>query len=141
MGDKRSKKEEILIEAKNLVDMLITSDNDAVILDSDVVYMIKDCKSKSSLEEKENERLFEVNNARAIAYDDISNKFIIVSHSKDAKIPSQVRIYNNAGKFDRSIHFEVEKEYGIEGVSVTRDGVICISAHLKDPPKGKVIVL
>ena len=140
-GANRAKKEEILIGAKNLVDMLIISDNDAVILDSDVVYMIKDCKSKSNLEKKETERLFKVDNARAIAYDDISNKFIIVSHSKDAKIPSQVRIYNNAGKFDRSIHFEVEKEYGIEGVSVTRDGVICISAHLKDPPKGKVIVL
>ena len=140
-GANRAKKEEILIGAKNLVDMLITSDNDAVILDSDVVYMIKDCKSKSNLDKEETKKLFEVNNARAIAYDDNSKKFIIVSHSKDAKIPSQVQIYNNAGKFDRSIHFEVEKEYGIEGVSVTKDGVICISAHLKDPPKGKVIVL
>ena len=140
-GDYRAEKEENLIGVKNLVDMLITSDNDAVILDSDVVYMIKDCKSKSNLEKKETERLFKVDNARAIAYDDISNKFIIVSHSERAKIPSQVLIYNKDGKFDRSIHFEVEKEYGIEGVSVTRDGVICISAHLKDPPKGKVIVL
>lgn len=140
-GAYRAKKGESLIGVRNLVDMLITSDNDAVILDSDVVYMIKDCKSKSNLEKKQIEKLFEVDNARAIAYHHISRKFIIVSQSENAEIPSLVLIYNKDGTFDRTIHFEVEKNYWIRGVSVTWDGLICISANSEDPPIGKVIVL
>lgn len=137
-GAYRAKKGKSLIGGRNRVDMIITSDNDAVILDSGVVYMIKDCKSKSRLKKKE---MFEVDNARAIAYYHISEKIIIVSNSVKPEIPSLVSIYNKDGTFDRSIHFEVGENYGIKGVSVTRDGVICISANSVDPPKGKVIVL
>ena len=131
----------VLIGMSNLVDVLITNDNHAVILDSDCVYVISDCKSKVDVGKKGTDKQFEVVDARAIAYHQISEKIVIVSHSEKAKIPSKVLICDKDGTIDRSIHFEVEKEYGIEGVSVTRDGVICISAHLKDPPKGKVIVL
>lgn len=137
-GAYRAKKGKSLIGGRNRVDMIITSDNDAVILDSGVVYMIKDCKSKSRLKKK---KMFEVDNARAIAYYHISEQIIIVSNSVKPEIPSLVSIYNKDGTFDRSIHFEVGENYGIKGVSVTRDGVICISANSVDPPKGKVIVL
>ena len=137
-GAYRAKKGKSLIGGRNCVDMIITSDNDAVILDSGVVYMIKDCKSKSRLKKKE---MFEVDNARAIAYYHSSEQIIIVSNSVKPEIPSLVSIYNKDGTFDRSIHFEVGENYGIKGVSVTRDEVICISANSVDPPKGKVIVL
>ena len=137
-GAYRAEKGKSLIGGRNRVDMIITSDNDAVILDSGVVYMIKDCKSKSRLKKKE---MFEVDNARAIAYYHISEQIIIVSDSVKPEIPSLVSIYNKDGTFDRSIHFKVEKNYWIGGVSVTRDGVICISANSEHPPQGKVIVL
>ena len=130
-----------LIEMSNVVDILITSDNHAMILDLDYVYVIKDCNSKFDLKKKDTDRRFKVVNARAIAYHQISEKIVIVSHSEKPKIPSKVLIYNEDGTIDRSIHFEVKKNYHIKGVSVTRDGVICISANSEDPPKGKVIVL
>ena len=131
----------VLIGMSNLVDILVTSDNQAMILDSDCVYVIRDCKSKFHLDKTGTDKQFEVLNARAIAYHQISEQIFIVSHSENPEVPSLVLIYNKDGTFDRGIHFEVDKNYRIKGVSVTRDGVICISAHLKDPPKGKVIVL
>ena len=131
----------VLIGMSNLVDVLITSDNHAVILDSDCVYVISDCKSKVDVGKKGTDKRFEVVDARAIAYHQISEKIVIVSHSENAEIPSKVLICDKDGTIDRSIHFEVEKNYHIKGVSVTRDGVICISANSEHPPKGKVIVL
>ena len=131
----------VLIGMSNLVDVLITSDNHAMILDSNCVYWIRDCKSRFHLDKNGFAERLNVVNACAIAYHHISEQIIIVSHSEKPEIPSLVLIYNKDGTFDRSIHFEVEKNYRITGVSVTRDGVICISANSKDQPKGKVIVL
>ena len=132
------------IEISNFVDILIISDNHAMVLGSDCVYVIKDCSSRFHLGKDGTDERFSLSpkiNARAMAYHHISEQIIIVSHSEKPKIPSLVSIYNKDGTFDRSIHFEVEKNYRITGVSVTRDGLICISVHSKDPPIGKVIVL
>ena len=132
------------IEISNFVDILIISDNHAMVLGSDCVYVIKDCSSRFHLGKDGTDERFSLSpkiNARAMAYHHISEQIIIVSHSEKPKIPSLVSIYNKDGTFDRSIHFEVEKNYRITGVSVTRDGLICISVHSKDPPIGKVTVL
>ena len=132
------------IEISNFVDILIISDNHAMVLGSDCVYVIKDCSSRFHLGKDGTDERFSLSpkiNARAMAYHHISEQIIIVSHSEKPEIPSLVSIYNKDGTFDRSIHFEVEKNYRITGVSVTRDGLICISVHSKDPPIGKVIVL
>lgn len=133
------------ISISKVVNILITSDNHAMILGPGGVYVIKDCSYTFQLLEvcciDEQFPLISKVNACAIAYHHISEKIIIVSHSKKPEIPSLVLIYSNDGTFDRSIHFEVEKNYRIKGVSVTKDGLICISADSEDPPIGKVIVL
>ena len=132
------------IEISNFVDIVILSDNHAMVLGSDCVYVIKDCSSRFHLGKDGTDERFSLSpkiNARAMAYHHISEQIIIVSHSEKPEIPSLVSIYNKDGTFDRSIHFEVEKNYRITGVSVTRDGLICISVHSKDPPIGKVTVL
>lgn len=133
------------IPISKVVNILITSDNHAMILGPDSVYVIKDCSYKFQLRRvcciDKQFPLISTVNACAIAYHHISEQIIIVSHSKRPEIPSLVLIYDKDGTFDRSIHFEVEKNYWIRGVSVTRDGLICISADSEDPPIGKVIVL
>ena len=132
------------IEVDGLVDILTTSDNHVMILGSGFVDVIKDCSPRFHLWEDYTDERFTLSptiNACAMAYHHISKKIIIVSQSMMPEIPSLVLIYNEDGPFDRSIHFEVEKNYWIEGVSVTRDGLICISTDSKDPPIGKVIVL
>ena len=132
------------IEISNFVDIVILSDNHAMVLGSDCVYVIKDCSFGFHLRKDGTDEWFSLSptiNARAMAYHHISEQIIIVSHSEKPEIPSLVSIYNKDGTFDRSIHFEVEKNYRIMGVSVTRDGLVCISVHSKDPPIGKVIVL
>ena len=132
------------IEISNFVDIVILSDNHAMVLGSDCVYVIKDCSFGFHLGKDGTDEWFSLSptiNARAMAYHHISEQIIIVSHSEKPEIPSLVSIYNKDGTFDRSIHFEVERNYRIKGVSVTRDGLICISADSEDPPIGKVIVL
>ena len=132
------------IEISNFVDIVILSDNHAMVLGSDCVYVIKDCSFGFHLGKDGIDELFSLSptiNACAMAYHHISEQIIIVSHSEKPEIPSLVSIYNKDGTFDRSIHFEVERNYRIKGVSVTRDGLICISADSEDPPIGKVIVL
>ena len=133
------------ISISEVVNILITSDNHAMILGPGGVYVIKDCSYTFQLLNvcciDKQLPLISTVNACAIAYHHISEQIIIVSHSKRPEIPSLVLIYDKDGTFDRSIHFEVEKNYWIRGVSVTRDGLICISADSEDPPIGKVIVL
>ena len=132
------------IEISNFVDIVILSDNHAMVLGSDCVYVIKDCSFGFHLGKDGIDELFSLSptiNACAMAYHHISEQIIIVSHSEKPEIPSLVSIYNKDGTFDRSIHFEVERNYRIKGVSVARDGLICISADSEDPPIGKVIVL
>ena len=132
------------IAISNLVDILIISDSQTMMPGSDCVYLMRDSRSSFQLRKygtHEQLQLISKVNSCVIAYHHISEQIIIVSHSEEPKIPSLVSIYNKDGKFDRSIHFEVEKNYRIKGVSVTRDGLICISAHSKVSPIGKVIVL
>ena len=132
------------IAISNLVDILIISDSQTMMPGSDCVYLMRDSRSSFQLKKygtHEQLQLISKVNSCVIAYHHISEQIIIVSHSEEPKIPSVVSIYNKDGKFDRSIHFEVEKNYRIKGVSVTRDGLICISAHSKVSPIGKVIVL
>ena len=132
------------IAISNLVDILIISDSQTMMPGSDCVYLMRDSRSSFQLRKygtHEQLQLISKVNSCVIAYHHISEQIIIVSHSEEPKIPSLVLIYNKDGKFDRSIHFEVEKNYLIKGVSVTRDGLICISAHSKVSPIGKVIVL
>lgn len=132
------------IAISNLVDILIISDSQTMMPGSDCVYLMRDSRSSFQLRKygtHEQLQLISKVNSCVIAYHHISEQIIIVSHSEEPKIPSLVLIYNKDGKFDRSIHFEVEKNYRIKGVSVTRDGLICISAHSKVSPIGKVIVL
>ena len=128
------------IRVDGLVDILTTSDNHAMILGSCFVDVIKDCSSRFHFAD-ERFILSPKINACAMAYHHISEQIIIVSQSITPEISSLVLIYNKDGTFDRSIHFEVEKNYRIKGVSVTRDGLICISANSVNPPIGKVIVL
>ena len=132
------------IRVDNLVDVMINSDNHAMILGSCFVYVNKHRIPKLHDGIYATYRLFRLSptiDACAIVYHHISEQIIIVSHPWLPGIPSLVLIYSKDGTFDRSIHFEVEKNYQIKGVSVTRDGLICISADSKDPPIGKVIVL
>ena len=132
------------IRVDNLVDVMINSDNHAMILGSCFVYVNKHRIPKLHDGIYATYRLFRLSptiDACAIVYHHISEQIIIVSHPWLPGIPSLVLIHSKDGTFDRSIHFEVEKNYQIKGVSVTRDGLICISADSKDPPIGKVIVL
>ena len=128
----------------NLVDVMINSDNHAMILGSCFVYVNKHRIPKLHDGIYATYTLFRLSptiDACAIVYHHISEQIIIVSHPWLPGIPSLVLIYSKDGTFDRSIHFEVERNYQIKGVSVTRDGLICISADSEDPPIGKVIVL
>lgn len=153
--ESRAYRTELLVTVQTYVDKphdVMIVDDCVMLLNSEGVSAIRDYQSNWNAEcivnfLRQNSSVC----ACAIAYHDISEQIVVVSHPRDSEIPSLVLIYNKEGNFNRSIHLEVDKKYSIKGVSVTRDGLIYISADLGEvtsvganlgcSPHGKVFVL
>ena len=79
--------------------------------------------------------------ARAITFHPRSKQVIIASQTK--KDRSQLHFYSNEGKFERSIHLDVELDYYITGAAVTTEGHICVATSTFPwrERKGKVLIV